>query len=216
MLIFPVAGLADSFGEINWYSLPGGTYTWGGDTDHLYGNNIDVSGVQGIGTPSHSSILPLSITNGSLNFETGNSTGGWNWQGGTLTLRGCIPGAVIGCGSSTPGILLSANLQSVSIVPDGLGFNTVIGLMAGSYSDEVASYFGLPTNAFTATSITLDFSFAREGSAFRGWNIGGAIQTNPVAVPEHWDVFSTISSAVFAFAAFAAARRLGLLKLVTQ
>jgi hypothetical protein len=221
---------ADATAEIDWLLLPsGGTYCWnpgstqcGPNSADLYGSNIGVSSVGGVGTASNNEST-LSISYGLMNFTSGAYNGNgsnWSWGGGdpgTLNITGCIAGVTSAtCDGSNNVQLLSDDFQSISIIPVvSLGpynFDVMFGNLQGTLDSAVASYFGV-SPSFNATSLNLLFTAGTPGHAFTGTNIGGQIQAkSSVSVPEEWSLASTLTLFAFAGAVFGVAWRLGFLQ----
>jgi len=183
VLILPVCALADS-SQTTWSLGAGGSYSWDGTSDPLYGSNISVGSVSG--GPGGTT---LSITSGFLDFTSGAYSGsGWNWDGGgTFTIDGCISaiGETTNCANNV--LLSSDDFDSISIVPvltlGQYSFDVEFSTLTGTLDSTLAKDFGISQD-FTATSFNLILTAGQYGGPFKGTNLGGQIQTTAVAASD--------------------------------
>ncbi|MGD0585355.1 MAG: hypothetical protein ABSA86_06220 [Oryzomonas sp.] len=125
----------------------------------LYGSNIAVSSITGIGT-TQTTQNTQTITGGFLNFVTGPLTGTtgniWNFaQGGSITVTGGFNNNV-----STP--LLSGAFDSVSVTQMPLnGLPLTFAIVGGTFSavgsQSIYNYFNIPSDSTSASGINLSF-----------------------------------------------------------
>jgi hypothetical protein len=67
-----------------------GSLSYGGGVAPLVGSGIDVDNVVGLGTPLNSNVTSI-CGSCTLDFQTGASSGGWNFgAGGTISINGTV------------------------------------------------------------------------------------------------------------------------------
>jgi hypothetical protein len=219
LLSMSLCAFASNTDQTDW-NLLGGSISWNGSsTGDLTGSGIGVLTTMGFGTPNNNN-GSLWISDGSLSFTSGayNGTMGstWSWGAGTITVTGCIQGVTASnCNQWNQNdntVLFTDNFSSISITSTG---ELVLGQNSGTYNSAFAAYFGLPAS-FTDSSTDLIATWSTPGTAINwGLNLGGQLTASPaasVSVPEDWSLSLTLGLLAFALAAFAAARRLGLLR----
>jgi hypothetical protein len=135
-----------------------GSVTYAGGANPLVGSNISIVDVTGISTPLNSGVT-LAITNGLLNFVTGNLVGSdaTNWYfggGGTVTLTGDI--AALGLFGVT---LFSGQFTEASVTfdPATFEFKVAIALFFDEKHPDLVAYYGLP-NSLYAGSMQIVFT----------------------------------------------------------
>jgi hypothetical protein len=131
--------------------------------DHcLYGTNIAVTAITGIGT-TQTNPNSLAVTGGLLNFVTGQLTGTtgsvWSFaQGGSITVTGGITPLSIS-NVSTP--LLSGAFNSISVTQIALSGQLTFAIVGGTFSgvgtQPVYNYFNIPSGSTSSSGINLSF-----------------------------------------------------------
>lgn len=163
-----------------------GTLIYSGGAASLIGSGIDVDSIVGLDTPLNPD-NPIDCVVCVLNFETGASTGGWNFgAGGSISILGGVAEAGIGAGET----LLSGTFDSATIVDVGGGtFNFKI--VGASFSDtkhsDLLTYFGLPEGNYQGglnISFNTTGSIPNTGEAFTSDTLfSGDVVNSPVPVP---------------------------------
>ena len=164
-----------------------GTLSYAGGIAPLIGLGIDVDDVVGLDTPSNSNVFSV-CSSSTLDFETGASTGGWNFgSGGTITITGGIdfPDATpdIAAGST----LLEGTFNNATVIDLGSG-SFEFQIAGGSFSDtkhpELLAFYGLPDIGY-AGGLNISFSTtANADDPFTSNQIlSGDVTNQPVPVP---------------------------------
>lgn len=186
-LLFPVVAGAASTLDFNIVSPTAGTISFSGGTDPLIGSGITVDNVVGLDTPSNNNVLSL-CTSCTLDFETGGSTGGWNFgAGGSITLTGGIdfPGATPDIADGT--ILLSGSFGNATIIDLGSGlfqFQIVGGAFTDTKDPDLVAFYGLPNIDYNGNFNISFQTSANMGDAFTSDQVlGGDVVNQPVPVP---------------------------------
>jgi hypothetical protein len=153
----------------------------------LYGSNIAVTAITGIGT-TQTNQNSLAVTGGLLNFVTGPLTGTagntWNFaQGGSITVTGGIAPLSI-TNASTP--LLSGAFNSVSVTQMPLNGQLVFAMVGGTFSavgtQSIYNYFNMPSGSSSTDGINLSF-LATSGITNNSLNSQSIASGNIVNVP---------------------------------
>ena len=171
----------------------GGLLSYIGGTNPLVGLNIPINIVNAQGSPTPANAGDHGITNGLLNFTSGNLALGFGGVdifagGGTFTITGGVPDAGIADGST----LLSGSFSSdgVSISDTGVRSTGIIGGGDDSKDPDLLAYFGLPASAIFAFSISTNESTGSFSSgpthsfSFAADNTSVLNTTDSSAVPE--------------------------------
>lgn len=128
---------------IDFFISPGaGQISYAGGDAPLVGANIPIVSVLGIDTPDHAGIM-YAVTNGFLNFATGNQDGssGWNFLGGgTITITGTTSFGASGTllENTTVGFL---NAQVISL--GDTGFKIAGAAFMDTKNEFLKSWFGV-------------------------------------------------------------------------
>jgi hypothetical protein len=179
------------------FTVPGGqggaSVSYAGGAAPLVGSTLKVSDVSGGDTPSNDGAT-LAVTNGLLNFTTGNFTnsagGVWNFGGGgSVTISGTIapqtPSGFAAFGG-TSGTLMQATFSSASISNILQKSYLTLGLFFDPPNSDLASYFGLPASnyqGFFNIAFNVDSSLT-PADAFTSSFVGsGDTETSPVPAP---------------------------------
>ena len=152
----------------------GGTVSYAGGPGALVGSQIPITSLFGVGTPLNSGV-PLTITGGLLNFNTGDAsnTGGYNWIGTATNDFFTITGGIASLGLGAGSILLNgsflggtASLQNLNTIALTLGSdlkNTAIlefyGLTAGTpFQFSGSTHLAPPPTSgpFSSTTFSTD------------------------------------------------------------
>lgn len=176
----------------------GATISYAGGITPLIGTNINVTKVSNF-SDDGKLLASLAITNGKLNFTTGNNVnninpGNENWifgGGGTITITGSISGV------TTNSTLLSGSFVSLSevIVVDTITkFKTVVAAISDTKNSELATYFGY-TNTVWEGTINETFSIAKTIHAPNGFVsltvASGDVTNTPVPLPAAFLLFGS-------------------------
>lgn len=204
LLLSPLCMFAD--GTLDFTILPlinSGTLAYSGGTNPLVGQNIQVSVVLGYGG-TQNNYYPLIVTNGELDFSSGNSNGSWAWEGGSLTLTGTV--------GSFSGVLVQGFFSDASLQPQILGFDLNLGDFSGTTSSSLAAFYGFSSTSVQGSLEISTYIAAPVGSSFGGAPVlGGTVQT--VDAIEAGGVVTTLCLLVLAGLCFALGIRLKALKL---
>lgn len=160
----------------------------GGYSNPLEGENINVLGVIGVNTTSHSGVF-LAITNGRLNFTTGNLTGfsSNEWDFGAsddFTITGGIASLGIADGTT----LVSGSFNSAKVFHAASIFNIGFGDITDTKHEDLTEYYGFPEDQVFAGKMNLAFftevvsppgAFSSEGNSISS----GDLVNLPVPVP---------------------------------
>jgi hypothetical protein len=151
------------------------------------GSGIDVDDVVGLNTPNNNNVLSI-CASCTLDFQTGASTGGWNYgAGGTISITGGIdfPDAtpdIIG-----PVTLLQGTFDSATVVDLGGGefkFQVVGGSFTDTKHPELLNFYGLPDIGYIG-GMNISFSTtANMDELFTSDQIfSGDVVNQPVPIP---------------------------------
>lgn len=184
-----------------------GTLSYAGGSSALIGSNIGVSTVLGYGG-TQNSFTSVNITNGQLDFATGNSTGAWQWAAG-----GSLAVTASGTIGNFTGTLLEGTFNDVSLDPVGLGqFDLALGGFTGTVSSQISNYYGFSDSSVDGDLGMLTYISGSPGSAFGNAPVlGGAVQA--VDAAEGGGSLLTISIFLAAGLCCALGMRLKLIKL---
>jgi hypothetical protein len=117
-----------------------GSISYAGGVAPLIGKGIEVDNVVGLGTSMNNGV-ELALSNATLDFTTGPSSGAWKWgSGGSITLTGGIPGLGIADGS----ILFSGNFGTATVIALGDVFKIAGASFGDTKLKELTDYYGLP------------------------------------------------------------------------
>jgi len=165
-----------------------GTLSYAGGIAPLIGSGIDVDDVVGLNTSKNANVLSI-CASCALNFETGGSTGGWNFgSGGTITITGGIdfPDATPDIATGTN--LLQGTFGSATVIDLGSG-SFEFQIAGGSFTDtkhpELLAFYGLPDIGY-AGGLNMSFSTtANAGDSFTSDQLfSGDVTNQPVPIPE--------------------------------
>jgi PEP-CTERM motif-containing protein len=181
-----LAGPIVSFSD----NLGGGTISYAGGSGNLAGANIPIEIVTGVGTSQHSG--NHSVTQGALNFTTGNLVGFSNGvytfgAGGSFTIIGGVPDASIASGTT----LLTGQLSTAAV---DVSSSTGVYLFTGSGSDTpnqaLLAYFAMSGTSATLGPVTIHVNPTTacnpcgSGTAFAGGAYSIYVPDAPAPVPE--------------------------------
>lgn len=169
----------------------GGTISYAGGGSDVVGANITIDTVTGIGTPQHSGNPGPSVTQGTLNFTTGNlvsfSSGVYTFgAGGTFTITGGVPAASIANGT----ILLSGQLSTAAVDVSSSSVYLFTGSGSDTPNQALLAYFGLTGASATLGQVTIHISPTTAcGPCGRSTPFGGSafsiyVPDAPTPVPE--------------------------------
>jgi hypothetical protein len=136
-----------------------GIISWAGGTSPLQGIEIQVDDVFGVGTPLNSG-TSVPITNGLLNFTTGNLT---SFDGSVYTFGGggsiVVGGtADFGGGAMAYPALLSGTFSGATVEAISASvFNVVLGGFTDDKALDLLNFFGMPTGVPYTGGINLQF-----------------------------------------------------------
>lgn len=186
-LLFPNAAKAVSTIDFGVKSPTSGSLSYAGGAAPLTGAGIEVDDVVGLDTPLNNNVFATCVAC-TLEFETGASTGGWDFgAGGTISIIGGIdfPDATpdIAAGNT----LLFGTFDSATIIQTSVsGF--VFQIVGGSFTDtkhpDLVAFYGLPDVDYVG-GLNISFTTtASMGDAFTTSDItSGDILNQPVPVP---------------------------------
>ncbi len=187
--IFLVAGAAQSAPVLDFgiKAPTTGSLSYAGGMGPLIGSGIDVDDVIGLGTPANNTVLSI-CSFCTLDFQTGGSTGGWNFAGGgTITITGGIdfPDATPDIPDGTT--LLQGTFDAATVVD--LGNNLFeFQIVGGSFTDtkhpELLAFYGLPNIDYVG-GLNISFSTSSNmGDAFTSTQIfSGDVTNQPIPIP---------------------------------
>ncbi len=153
--------------------LNSGTLSYGGGSDPLVGQNIQISSVVGYGGTQNNLDL-VGITNGQLSFTSGNSTGVWTWgSGGSLAVT------VTGTVGTFTGTLLQGTFGDVYLQSEGLlQFELTLGDFSGTMSSALSNFYGFSSTSIDGSLGMLTYITASPGQSFENAPVlGGAVET---------------------------------------
>jgi hypothetical protein len=224
LFLLPVGVFADSLGTVtfNLYTA-GGTESWDPSTTGvLTGNNIAVKQIKGTGTQLNNNVI-LSLLDGFLSYTTSASST-WGWSTGAFTLTGCIVSTGLTlensgtCDANNPSnnpVLLSGNLQNVTMSAIGSNSANVNGSINGFINPLLAAEFGL-SSSFSSGVMSNNLSsasgFATDNAFTGATNTGGSVAAQAVSVSEDWSVSFGFVFFGFTLGTFGLASRLGALR----
>jgi hypothetical protein len=186
---FIISGTAQAASTLDFgiISPTAGSLSYGGGVAPLIGSGIDVDNVVGLGTPLNSNVTSI-CGSCTLDFQTGGSTGGWNFgAGGTISINGTVDFP-----DATPDItpaatLLSGTFSSATIIDLG-GGNFEFQIVGGAFNDtkhpDLLAFYGLPNVEYLA-GLNISFSTtANMGDAFASDQVlSGNVVNQPVPIP---------------------------------
>ena len=187
VLFFPAIAQASTVLDFGITAPTTGTLSYAGGAAPLIGSGIDVDDVVGLNTPSNNNVLSI-CASCTLGFETGASTGGWNYgAGGIITITGGIdfPDATPDIATGTT--LLQGTFNSANVVDVGNG-NFEFQIVGGSFTDtkqpDLLAFYGLPDVNYNG-GLNISFSTtANMGNQFTSNTIfSGDVINQPVPIP---------------------------------
>ena len=178
----------------------GASITYAGGVNPLIGSNIVVSSIASY-TEAGDEIKSLAITNGKLNFTTGNNSntiGDTNWlfsSGGSITITGDV---TINGVTRTNVTLLSGSfsaLSSVLVVDSNSKFKIVAASISDTKDSGLVQYFGFDTESWQG-SLNQQFSLSSKNihtpSAFTSASVlSGDVSNTPVPIPAAFLLFGS-------------------------
>ena len=159
---------------------PSGSITFAGGTDNpLIGIDIPVDWVAGLGTPSHSNPPSYLITDGKLNFKTGNFISYYSparlWTfdgGGSISITGTVWYGLVKV--ATGALLLDGFFDSANVIGYGNTFKIAMGVFTDTKNADLLTFFGVPWAIGTTLEGSLNLQFMGTGLA------GGAIHSTSI------------------------------------
>ncbi|MCX5806527.1 MAG: hypothetical protein NT010_10750 [Proteobacteria bacterium] len=104
----------------------------------------------------------LEITNGMLNFTSGNHISGWSWgSGGSITITGGVKNPDGSQLLPIGAMLMSGSFNSAEVVPSGPRFKVAVSEFSDTKNPTLVSYFGFDTNSAWAGNFDISFSTLR-------------------------------------------------------
>ncbi len=174
----PAPVKADSIIDFGVIAPTGGSIYYTGGATPLFGKDIDVDNVTGIGTPLHSGgPNALALAGYFLNFNTGNlvTADSSHWYfgpGGSITISD---------GSTT---LLTGTFTSMQVVAVGPTYKVAIPGFFDTKDPNLLAYFGLPDMTYSGN---FNISFNAPGLPPGGFTsrelLSGDISNTPVPEP---------------------------------
>jgi hypothetical protein len=176
----------------------GGTIAFSGGAAPLVGTNIPIVTLGGIETPLNAG--NYDVTNGYLNFQTGNlisySGGSYNFgNGGFFTITGGVTAAGISATTGappTPTVLLTGSFLGAQVGSGVVSF--VLGNGPDTKNPDLLTYFGLSTATqfqFDAKTNLNVSSGALNGGSFSGTAFSTDISNTVVPEPGSMMLFGT-------------------------
>lgn len=164
-----------------------GTLSYAGGAASLIGSGIDVDDVIGLNTSLNNNVLSI-CSSCTLDFQTGASTGGWDFgAGGSITITGGIdfPDATTDIATGTT--LLQGTFDSATVIDLGSGtfeFQILGGTFTDTKHPELLAFYGLPDISYLG-GLNISFSTTGNmGDSFTSDQIfSGDIINQPVPVP---------------------------------
>lgn len=187
VLFFPTIAKAATVLDFGIKAPTTGTLSYAGGTAPLIGSGIDVDDVVGLNTALNNNVVSI-CASCTLDFQTGASTGGWNYgAGGTITITGGIDFP-----DATPDILagntlLQGTFNNATVIDLGSG-SFEFQIVGGSFTDTkhpaLLAFYGLPDIGY-AGGLNISFSTtANMGDLFTSDQIfSGDVVNQPVPVP---------------------------------
>jgi hypothetical protein len=154
----------------------------------LNGTGLRIDGITAIAAngPSKS----LEITNGTLNFTSGNLISGWSWgSGGSITITGGVKelgpdGTQIISNGTT---LLTGSFNSADVYRSGDTFKVTVSEFSDTKDLDLVSYFGFDRNSAWAGNFDISFSTKNGigiGQFFTSISVdSGDVYNTPVPIP---------------------------------
>ena len=172
-----------------------GTLSYAGGAAQLIGAGIDVDDVIGLNTPLNTNVFSI-CASCTLDFQTGASTGGWNFgAGGTISITGGIDFPDATTDIATDSTLMTGTFDSATVVDLGSGafkFQIVGGSFTDTKHPELLAFYGLPDIGYIG-GLNISFSTtANMGDSFTSGQIfSGDVVNQPVPVPAAVWLFGT-------------------------
>ena len=187
VLFFPAIAQASTVLDFGITAPTTGTLSYAGGAAPLIGSGIDVDDVVGLNTTLNNNVVSI-CASCTLDFQTGASTGGWNYgAGGTITITGGIdfPDATpdIAAGST----LLQGTFGSATVIDLGSGifeFQIVGGSFTDTKHPDLLAFYGLPDISYDG-GLNISFSTtATMGNSFTSTQVfSGDVVNQPVPIP---------------------------------
>ena len=187
VLFFPTIAKAATVLDFGIKAPTTGTLSYAGGTAPLIGSGIDVDDVVGLNTALNNNVVSI-CASCTLDFQTGSSTGGWNYgAGGTITITGGIdfPDATTDIPTGTT--LLQGTFDNATVINLGSG-SFEFQIVGGSFTDtkhpDLLAFYGLPDIGYNG-GLNISFSTtANMGDLFTSDQIfSGDVVNQPVPVP---------------------------------
>jgi hypothetical protein len=124
------------------------------------------------------------ITNGMLNFTSGNHISGWSWgPGGSITITGGVPGIGISDGTK----LMSGSFNSAEVYRSGPTFKVTVSEFLDTKDLTLVSYFGFDPRSSWVGDFQINF-FTQNGieigQFFESTSVdSGNVFNTPVPIP---------------------------------
>jgi hypothetical protein len=154
---------------IDFIGLNGGTVSYAGGLNPLVGTGIDIDIVFGVDTPAGTDPNGYAVTNGRLDFTTGDVTG-YDAGSGTYTFSGngtfTITGGVAAAGIASGTQLLWGSFIGAEVSAQS-GVRLFIGNGTDSKDPQLVAFFGLAPDskfAFSGTTKLNNFTVNADGS----------------------------------------------------
>lgn len=141
----------------------------GGTNNALIGTDIPIDWVSGLGTPAHSSPPQYSITDGKLNFRTGDfatyisDADLWKFNGGgTLTITGTVWNGLHKVADGA--LVFDGYFKKASVIASADTFFIAMAIFTDSKNADLLTFFGVPWAIGQSLNGSLNIQFKGSGS----------------------------------------------------